>query len=382
LYFPHVPEVSERTVRLIHRDPSTGVHRLRLETPSDLWRIARLVRSGDLVGASTTRRDPEAPPDVAGAERTRRRVYLVVRAEQVEFHGFSKHVRITGPIVEGPFDLGRHHTLDLTEGDDVSVAKSNWTTGDRTILEEGLDRKGDPTILVAAVDWGDSSLVRLRGRSVEPVVDLRRTIAGKRYEGGQAEKDRSSYVAELVMLLRREGMEANAVVIAGPGFLKEELARRLTEEDPALARKMRVYPTAESGRVGVDELLKSGRATEVLRGSVAAEEAEVVERLVRALAGGVRAAVGPVEVAEAVEAGATETILVSESLLPDTSIAATLDRARDARVRLFVVRDDGEAGRKLTALGRIGALLRYDWTSPSRITKSPGSLRGAPRSGA
>ena len=39
-------------------------------------------------------------------------------------------------------------------------------------------------------------------------------------------------------------------------------------------------PTAESGRVGVDELLKSGRATEVLRGSVAAEEAEVVERLV------------------------------------------------------------------------------------------------------
>jgi protein pelota len=382
LYFPHVLPLSERTVRLIHRDPSTGIHRLRLETPSDLWRIARLVRPGDIVGASTTRRDPEAPPDVAGAERTRRRVFLVVRAEQVEFHGFSKHVRITGPIVEGPFDLGRHHTLDLTEGDEVAVSKSSWTTGDRTILEEGLERKGDPTILVAAVDWGDSSLVRLRGRSVEPVVDLRRTIAGKRYEGGQAEKDRSAYVAELVTLLRREGAEANAVVIAGPGFLKEELAHRLTEEDPALARKMRVYPTAESGRVGVDELLKSGRATEVLRGSVAAEEAEVVERLVRALAGGTRAAIGPVEVAEAVEAGAAETILVSESLLPDPAIASTLDRARDARVRLFVVRDEGEAGRKLTALGRIGALLRYDWTSPSRLTGSPGSTRGAPRSGA
>jgi len=383
LYSPHVLEPSEHSVRLIHRDPSTGVHRLRLETPSDLWRIARLVRPGDLVGASTTRRDPEAPPDVAGAERTRRRVFLVVRAEQVEFHGFSKHVRVTGSIVEGPFDIGRHHTLDLTEGDELSVTKPSWTTGDRTILEEGLERKGDATILVAAVDWGDSSLVRVRGRSIETVVDLRRTIAGKRYEGGQSEKDRGTYIAELVALLRREGAAATAVVIAGPGFLKEELSHRLTEEDPAIARKMRVYPTAESGRVGVDELLKSGRATEVLRGSVAAEEAEVVERLIRSLAGGTRAAVGPKEVAEAVEAGAAETILLSESLLPDLSVAPTLDRAREARVRLFVVRDEGEAGHKLTALGRIGALLRYDWTSPTRgTTGSPGSPRAAPRSGA
>jgi len=383
LYSPHVLGPSEPTVRLLHRDPSTGLHRLRLETPSDLWRISRLVRPGDLVGASTTRRDPEAPPDVAGAERTRRRVFLTVRAEQVEFHGFSKHVRVTGPIIEGPFDQGRHHTLDLAEGDDVAVTKANWSAGDRTILEEGLDRKGDPAILVAAVDWGDSSLVRLRGRAVEPVVDLRRTIAGKRYEGGQAEKDRGAYIAELLTLLRREGAEATAVVIAGPGFLKEELAHRLTEEDPALARKMRVYPTSESGRVGVDELLKSGRATEVLRGSVAAEEAEVVERLVRSLAGGTRAAVGPVEVAEAVEVGAAEVVLVSESLLADVTVASTLDRARDARVRLFVVRDEGEAGRKLTALGRIAALLRYDWVSPSRLVRgSPGSPRAAPRSGA
>jgi len=369
-------------VRLVHRDASTGAQKLRVETPSDLWRIARLVRPGDLVGASTTRRDPEAPPDVSGAERTRRRIFLTVRAEQVEFHGFSKHVRVTGPIVEGPFDLGRHHTLDLAEGDDVTVTKASWTVGDRTILEEGLDHRGDPTILVAAVDWGDSSLVRLRGRSVEPVVDLRRTIAGKRYEGGQAEKDRKAYVDELETLVRREGAPATAVVLAGPGFLKEELMHRLSEDDPALARKTRVYPTSESGRVGVDELLKSGRATEVLRGSVAAEEAEVVERLVRALAGGTRAAVGRVEVSEALGAGAAETVLLSESLLPDESVARMLDRAREARVRLFVVRDEGEAGRKLAALGGIGALLRYDWTSPSRLTGSPGSPRGAPRTDA
>jgi protein pelota len=368
-------------VRLVHRDATTGALKLRLETPSDLWRVARFVRPGDRVGASTTRRDPEAPESVSGAERDRRRVFLTVRAEQVEFHGFSKHVRITGPIVEGPIDQGRHHTLDLGEGDDLIVAKDTITAAERAVLDEGLAGRGDPAIFLGAVDWGDSSFVRLRGRAIEPVADVRRTIAGKQYEGGQAEKDRKSYLDELAGIVVREGSAAAAVVIAGPGFLKEHLVKRLQEADPALARKVRVYPTAESGRVGIDELLRSGRATEVLRGSVAAEEAEMVERLTRSLAGGVRAAVGPREVAEAVDAGAVETLLLSESLLADAGLAPVLDRAREAKMRLFVVRDEGDAGKRLAGLGRIAAILRWDWTSPSRgSTGSPGSPRAGPRS--
>jgi protein pelota len=371
-------------VRLLHHDASTGRFRLRLETPSDLWRIARFVHPGEVVGASTTRRDPEAPEDVAGAERARRRVFLAVRAEQVEFHGFSKHVRVTGPIVEGPFDIGRHHTIDLDVGDEVVVTKEHPSAGDRTILDEGLKGADDPTIVIAAVDWGDSSIVRLRGRSVEPIADVRRTIAGKQYEGGQGEKDRKAYVEELLGLLRREGPSASALLIVGPGFLKEQLQKALAEVDPGVHRKARLYSTSESGRVGVDELLRSGRATEALRGSVAAEEAEAVERLVRALAGGSRTAVGPTEVAEAVDAGAVETLLVSESLLSDAGLAATLDAARAGRVRIFVVRDEGEAGKRLGALGRVAALLRYDWVSPSRFatTGSTGPPRAGPRTGA
>jgi protein pelota len=368
-------------VRLLHHDAATGRLRLRLETPSDLWRLARLVHPGEVVGASTTRRDPEAPEEVAGAERTRRRVFLAVRAEQVEFHGFSKHVRITGPIVEGPFDIGRHHTLDLGEGDEVTVVKPSPSAADRTLLDEGLRGADDPVVVVAAVDWGDSSLVRIRGRAIEPIADVRRTIAGKRYEGGQGEKDRAAYVEELLGLLRREGANATVVLVVGPGFLKEELQQRIAEADPALKKKVKLYATAESGRVGIDELLRSGKATEALRGSVAAEESEVVERLVRSLAGGLRTAVGPAEVAMTVDAGAVETLLVSESLLTDAGLAPTLDRARAARVRIFVVRDDGEAGHRLAALGRVAAILRYDWVNPTP-TGSTGPPRAGPRSGA
>ena len=353
-------------MRLIHRDPKTGVLKLRIETPSDLWRIARFVRPGDRVGASTTRRDPEAPEDTPAAQRERRRVWLVVAAEEVEFHGFTRHVRISGPIVEGPFDLGRHHTLDLGEGDDLTVQKDALSSGERALLDEGLEGRGEPTVLLAAVDWGESSVMRLRGRAMEPVADLNRTLAGKRFEATQGEKDRGAYLEEIVGVLLREAPTADVLVIAGPGFLKESVVKLLNERQPALRSKVRIFSASESGRSGIHELLRSGRASEALRGSVAAEEAALVERLVTALGGGRRAAVGRNEVGEAAAGGAIETLLVSESLLADPAALASIDAAREGRARVLVVRDEGEAGQRLAGLGRIGAILRYDWSSSRR----------------
>jgi protein pelota len=360
-------------VRLLQQDPKTGYLRLRLETPSDLWRIARVIRVGDLVGSSTTRRDPEAPSEAKAAERERRRVWLVVRAEQVEFHGFSAgRVRVTGPIVEGPFDQGRHHTLDLVEGAELSVQKTDLTSGERALLEEGRQAQGESRLLVAAVDWGESAIVRLRGRMVEPVAEVNRTLPGKRYGGENAEKERGKYRDEVAELLLREGVDATALVVAGPGFFKEELARVLLEKAPAFKSKLKVLSVAESGGAGIQELLRSGRASEVLRGSVAAEEADLVEQLVTALGGGKRAAVGPGEVEEALEGGAAETLLVTDELLTDATAVRLIDRARAGAARVFVVGASGPAGKRLTALGGVGALLRFDWVPTRTTRRGPG----------
>jgi protein pelota len=371
-------------VRLIHEDRKTGLLKLRIETPSDLWRISRIIQPGDLVGASTTRRDPEAPEDAPAAQRDRRRVWLVVRTEAVEFHGFSKHVRVTGPIVEGPFDIGRHHTLDLEERADVTVQKATVSASDRALLEEGMRREGEATILLAAVDWGESTIARARGRVVEPVADVNRTLAGKQYGGEQGDKDRKKYIEELVGLLVREGEAADAIVIAGPGFLKEAVAKSLTELSPRLASKLHLFTASAGGRIGVDELLRSGRASVVLASSVAAEEVALVERLMEAVAGGRRAAVGPSETREAGAAGAIQLLLVGDGKLRDPSVIPIVDEARTNRARVVVVRDEGDAGKRLASLGGVAALLRYDWAPVvARAPRgSPGRIPEGPRTGA
>lgn len=354
-------------MRVVHHDSTTGRYRLRLDTPSDLWRVARLIHPGEVVGGSTTRRDPEAPLDTPEAQKQRRRIWLSIRAEQVEFHGFSGHVRVTGPIVEGPFDQGRHHTLDLDVGDELTVDKPSPSVADRVLVDEGVAAKGDPMAVVAAVDWGDSSIVRIRGRAIETIADVRRSVGGKQFAGG--EKTRQAYVDELLSLLEPELDRAAVTIVAGPGFLKEELSKRLLERRPDAKAKVKLFATAESGRVGIDELLRSGRAAGALTGAVAAEEARVVESLVQALAG-LRAAVGPGEVTEAVQGGAVETLIVGDRHLTDSPTVRLLDASRDARASVVIVQSDGDAGKRLEAVGGVGAILRFDWRPASRPVRA------------
>ena len=72
----------------------------------------------------------------------------------------------------------------------------------------------------------------MHGRAIQTVADVNRTISGKQFKGGQGEKDRAQVrLAELVRLLGPEVKDAAGLVIAGPGFLKEELARALLEAE-------------------------------------------------------------------------------------------------------------------------------------------------------
>lgn len=354
-------------MRLLFQDPRTGLLRLRLETPSDLWRVSRLVLEGDRVGSVTSRRDPEAPSDTPAGQRDRRTIFLTVKAETIEFHEFTGHVRVTGPIVEGPFDIGRYHTLDLEEGSEVALTKSELTPSDRTLLEEGRRAVDEPQVLIACADWSDSAVVRVRGRSLA-VVDERSRVGGGKYDRVRAsarEKDRESFLEEVVKVLQPELPRSQAVVVAGPGFFKEELAKRLAGLSPPPKGRVAIFPTAEAGLSGVHELLRSGKAEEVLSSSIAAREAAEVERLVRALGKEGGAALGPEELRGAVEAGAVETLLVLDSKLRDPASTPLLSSAREAKTALLVVRSDGEAGRRLAGLGGMGAVLRFPWKANS-----------------
>src|SRR5207244_1714449 len=82
-------------------------------------------------------------------------------------------------------------------------------------------------------------------------------------------------------------------------------------------------------------------------------ETRLVERLLEAIATNRPCAYGPAEVAEAVEAGAVETLLVSDAVVRDVGIEDLMRSAESARGTVVLVSRHHEAGQKLEALGGI-----------------------------
>src|SRR2546427_957115 len=138
-------------MRVLHRDPKTGEIKVRVENADDLWHLHNLVLPGDLVRASTYRRE-EVKTDKVRPERGEKvRVTLTIRVESVEFQAFSDRLRITGVIVEGPQDLGRHHTLNIAVEDVLSVIKT-WHPHELRRIEEAVAAGQKPLVAFLSLD--------------------------------------------------------------------------------------------------------------------------------------------------------------------------------------------------------------------------------------
>ena len=70
-------------------------------------------------------------------------------------------------------------------------------------------------------------------------------------------------------------------------------------------------------------------------------------------------AYGPAEVQEAADAGAIETLLVSDAVVRNPGIEEVMRTVESARGTVVLVSRHHEAGQKLEALGGVAALLRF-----------------------
>jgi len=341
-------------MRVLHRDPKTGEIKLRVENADDLWHLHNLILPGDLVRASTYRRE-EVKTDKVRPERGEKvRVTLTIRVESVEFQAFSDRLRITGVIVEGPQDLGRHHTLNVAVDDVLSVIKT-WQAHELRRIDEAVAAAQKPLVAFLSLDDEEAILAQLRQYGVRELATIHAPGHGKMFPSGDA---RSVYFDEILTKLRATEI-GEALVLVGPGFTRDAFLEYLKAREPALASKVHTHGTAQAGMQGIQEALKAGVGAKVFGDSRVGYETRLVEKLLEAIATNRPCAYGPAEVAEAVEAGAVETLLVSDAVVRNPGIEDLMRSAESARGAVVLVSRHHEAGQKLEALGGIAALLRF-----------------------
>jgi protein pelota len=346
-------------MKLLHWDGRTGTAKLLTHTMDDLWHLYNLAAPGDLVHASTYRRGEEKNDKLRAERADKKRMWLGIRVEKVEFHEFSDRLRITGVIEEGPQDIGQHHTLNLEAGDDIALTKE-WRAVDQQRVRDAEKATHEPLVTFVALDDEEAVFAVVRQYGVQEVARIASNKAGKDYPSAKGQKE-GYFIEILDKLTAMKG--GDALIILGPGFEKEELLAYAREKRPELVKGAQILGTGQSGMRGVSEAMKGNRAGDVVAGGRVAMETSLVEELMARIGKGGAVSYGLNEVRGAIEAGAAETLLVTDALVRSKGSEELMRLAEATACKVIVISTVHEAGRELESLGGVGALLRYKMES-------------------
>ena len=332
------------------------------ESTDDLWHLTYVIEPGDRIEGDTHRRIQRDDDQLRDTGGQREHMRVTVAVDDVEFHRFANRLRVSGEIVgcSREDQLGFHHTLNVEEREEIIVEKV-WKSDQLERIEDAVEATERPEVAVATVEEGQAHVHTVAQYGTEE----RASIIGPTGKGEYA-RDRSELFEELGEVLSR--LEVEAIILAGPGFTKQDALDHIEDAYPETAEKITTVDTSGVGDRGVHEVLARGAVEDVREETRIAEEARLIDELTDRIAGGAKAAYGPAEVARAAEYGAVEELLILDERLRkergadddwDVDIDEVLQSVDHQGGDVTVFSAEFDPGQQLANLGGIAALLRY-----------------------
>lgn len=353
-------------MKILKMDLKRGMVSVSLENPEDLWALYNLIEKGDLAFAKTSR---EIKPEGVGRPSSfRRQVSLWIRVERVYLDRSANRLRVHGIVHDAPEDLGikgSHHTLSLSVGDRIAIAKGDWKRHHLERLERAKSRV-EPLAIVA-VDFDECAIGTLRPYGVEMKAEIRSKLPGK-IEHSKREQAMRSYFSEIAKGLESALLKSGGkFAIVGPGFAKESFISYLKDTRPKLLEDLAAVGQASSGGIaGVHEALRSGAVRGAIEEARAIEEIDAVNEVLKRLGASTGdVSYGPDEVGDDAKAGAVEALLVCDKMLREAEeelrarLEGIMKSVEDKGGRVLIVSGEHEGGKALSSLGGLAALLRF-----------------------
>ena len=324
-----------------------GEIKLIPESLDDLWHLKYIIEPGDIVYSWTKRiRESE---DKLRSDKERITVRLGVEVEKVEFHRFANRLRVTGRIVCGVEDSG-YHTLSIVVGKELSIVKE-WKDEQLKRIKLAVQKR--PEVVIVTIEEGEAVVGVVRDWGVEEIFDVRRSY-------GKDSSERVEFFHEIMRQL--ESLEFKYIVVAGPGFTKEDFGRFLKEKKNW---KILICDASSVGVRGFLEVLKRGALDRIGREIRLKEEAEYIEEMLERIAKDEKVVYGIEDVKKAYEYGAIEVLLIVDEFLREERLRWDIDSflksVEDLGGKIVILSSEFEPGKILMGLGGIGALLRFSF---------------------
>ncbi len=287
-----------------------------------------------------------------------KKVMITLKVEKTELDKDAMRLRVLGKIMDGrPLEYVRinsYHTLNIAPGDIFEIIKSEWHNYIINVVKNAVSDSKRPRLGLIVLDDEKALPAYMLGYGVDFGNEIYSKLS-KRMSQKDFQEQQKKYYEEILEMIK--GMVVDTVVVAGPGFTKDDL--KAYGESSGIIKKIskRIIfeHVSNSERSGVYELIKSNAFSRILERERIRAEFKLIEEFLTSLSTG-KSKYGIENVSIVLDNMEASLILVNDSLLGDPAVQALLAKAEEDRVEIEVINSMDEVGEQLHAFKDIAVI--------------------------
>ena len=350
-------------MKIIKEDEKEGIVEVVPETLDDLWHLSHIIEVGDNASSKTTRRIQDNTGDKLRSDRgVKKTFYLGLDIESISFHLFTGKLRLTGVITRGPEDLiplGSHHTLEVKLNTPLKIVKQRWPKWAINRLNQAIAASKKLSAIIVVLEDDTATLGLMRQFGIEYYGPIKGHVSGKRIMDKNRQKNIIQFYEKVIESITKFDSIQN-IIIAGPGFVKNDFFDYLKDKHSDLAKMSIVEPTGSGGRNGISEVLKNGTVEKLTSENRVAQEMGAINKLLTEIGkNSSKIAYGVKETQNAINLGAVEQLLILDTKVAGENMGEAMDMVENMKGDVMVISSEHEGGKQLESLGGMAAILRY-----------------------
>ncbi len=351
-------------MKIINQDTKEGIIEVIPQTLDDLWHLSHIVEVGDNASSKTTRRIQDNTGDKLRSDRgVKKTFYLGLDIENISFHLFTGKLRLTGIITRGPEDLiplGSHHTLEVKLNTPITIKKDKWPKWAIKRLNQAIESSKKLAALIVVLEDDTATIGLMRQFGIEYYGPIKGNVSGKRILDKNRQKNIVQFYEKVIESIDKFDYIQN-IIIAGPGFVKNDFYDYIKEKHKDLAKMAIVESTGSGGRVGISEVLKKGTVEKLTSENRVALEMMAINNLLSEIGkNSSKIAYGLKETKNAINMGAVSELLILDTKVAGENMSDLMDMVENMKGEVLVISSEHEGGKQLESLGGMAAILRYD----------------------
>jgi len=336
------------------------------EDSDDLFTLRRIIKTDNIV-VSDTSRVIKYEKEYSRPDRERVKIRVSVKVEKIALDEAIDRLRIAGTIIESNNSLvpkGTYHSIIVQIGNNIVIDKGKkWEELDLKLLKSNFSG----TFVIVAIDTKEAGIAKITGTHLEIIPNIYSGQSGKYYTQRAKNNPNIEVFFEEVYLglyniVNEDGNYK--IIIFGPGETKRRFFNFIIGKKSSYKDILTVIDGIDiAGEDGVMVFLRSPLLKEVMSSSKISFVSAILDNIMLQVSRGEEKYVmGFREVGEAINFKSVESLVFSDSIFKDLKeeqIINMLNTAETYGANVYAVDSSTDIGLRVTALGGIVALLRY-----------------------